>query len=248
MSKLRARYSKVGKVRFTSHRDVARMWERAIRRVQLPIAYSEGFSPRPKLHFGLALSTGHESLSEFIDLDLRHDVEVDELPTALTAALPVGITCEVVALRPQGATSLQQAVTSCSWQIDCDGLDPGTAAQAAQRLLEAAELPVVIERKGKQVTDDLRPQLIALETGDHPPRGSQLLVELGTHPRSVRPSELLHALAGVIPQGSVDVDGLVSGGRVLRTHQWILSDGARHEPLAAPSAAALSAHAQARAS
>ena len=59
--RLRVRYSKKGKVRFTSHRDVARIWERALRRVGLGMAYSQGFSPRPKMSFGLALSTGHES-------------------------------------------------------------------------------------------------------------------------------------------------------------------------------------------
>ena len=49
MSRVRLRYSKLGKVRWTSHRDVARMWERALRRAEVPVAYSEGFSPRPKL-------------------------------------------------------------------------------------------------------------------------------------------------------------------------------------------------------
>ena len=51
--RVRLRFTKVGKIRWTSHRDVARMWERAIRRAGLPVAYSAGFSPRPRLHFGL---------------------------------------------------------------------------------------------------------------------------------------------------------------------------------------------------
>ena len=68
--RIRVRFVKVGKVRWTSHRDLARVWERAIRRVALPVAYSQGFSPRPKVHFGLALSTGHESLAEYLDIDV----------------------------------------------------------------------------------------------------------------------------------------------------------------------------------
>src|SRR5881227_1654467 len=68
--KVRIRFSKLGKIRFTSHRDVARIWERALRRAALPVAYTEGFSPHPKLSFGLALSTGHESLGEYLDVDL----------------------------------------------------------------------------------------------------------------------------------------------------------------------------------
>ena len=68
MNRVRLRFSKLGKVRWTSHRDVARMWERALRRAEVRVAYSEGFSPRPKLAFGLALSTGHESLGEYLDV------------------------------------------------------------------------------------------------------------------------------------------------------------------------------------
>ena len=64
----RMRFSKLGKIRFTSHRDVARIWERALRRATLPVAYTEGYSPHPKLSFGLALSTGHESLGEYLDV------------------------------------------------------------------------------------------------------------------------------------------------------------------------------------
>ena len=67
--RVRIRYTVTGKIRFLGHRDVARAWERALRRAGQPVAYSEGFSPRPKLHFGLALSVGHESLAEYVDVD-----------------------------------------------------------------------------------------------------------------------------------------------------------------------------------
>jgi hypothetical protein len=69
--RVRFRYSKLGKVRWTSHRDMARMWERAFRRTHLPLAYSQGFSPRPKVSFGLALPTGGESLGA---PSLQHEV------------------------------------------------------------------------------------------------------------------------------------------------------------------------------
>src|SRR5439155_182831 len=67
--RVRLRYTKAGKVRWTSHRDLARMFERAFRRTQLPIAYSGGFAPRPKVSFGLALPTGAESEAEYLDLE-----------------------------------------------------------------------------------------------------------------------------------------------------------------------------------
>ncbi|MDQ1479625.1 MAG: hypothetical protein QOI44_486, partial [Actinomycetota bacterium] len=63
---VRLRYTKQGKVRWISHRDVARALERAFRITKLPLAFTEGFSPRPKVSFGLALSTGHESEAEYL--------------------------------------------------------------------------------------------------------------------------------------------------------------------------------------
>ena len=113
--RLRVRFQKLGKVRFTSHRDVARMWERACRRVRLPLAWTGGFSPRPKISFGLALPTAHESLAEYLDLDLVQGAEVDVtvLPAAFSAALPGGVDATAVAVREERALSLQEEVVAC---------------------------------------------------------------------------------------------------------------------------------------
>src|SRR5437868_605069 len=92
--KVRIRFSKLGKIRFTSHRDVARMWERALRRAAVGVAYTEGFSPHPKLSFGLALSTGHESLGEYLDVDIDRaaaPVDIEGLPARLDPCLPIGL-------------------------------------------------------------------------------------------------------------------------------------------------------------
>ena len=133
--RVRIRFQKVGKVRWTSHRDLARIWERAIRRVNLPVAYSQGFSPRPRLHFGLALSTGHESLAEYLDVDLVPDAanlpceeNLDVLVGPLSEALPVGIDVVALAEISTSVPSLQQAVTSCRWEIEVRG---GTAEDVA---------------------------------------------------------------------------------------------------------------------
>ena len=74
---VRLRYTKLGKIRWICHRDVARALERAFRVAQLPLAFTEGFSPRPKVSFGLALSTGHESDAEYVDLVFAEDVDLD---------------------------------------------------------------------------------------------------------------------------------------------------------------------------
>jgi len=116
VTRLRLRFTKAGKIRWTSHRDVARMWERAFRRVGLPLAYSAGFSPRPKVSFGLALPTGHESAAEYLDLDLNVSVvDVDVMIFDLTAALPGGVTVTAGAVIDPATPSLQASVVSCTW-------------------------------------------------------------------------------------------------------------------------------------
>ena len=238
--KLRVRYTKLGKVRFLSHRDVARIWERAIRRAHLPIAYSEGFNPRPKLHFGLALSVGHESIDEYLDIDLREGVDVPAAASGLAACLPVGIDVVEVAELASGGTSLQESVDVVVWRFVVPHQAAGGLAERVAEMLASDHLPIEVIRKAKPQTIDLRPQVAALrlvddaDRADEPqpllprqladevvePEGLTLVAELRTRPRSVRPGELLAALG----LDGVDV-------RVRRLHQFIESDGVRRSPL-----------------
>src|SRR5437660_2486260 len=96
------------------------MWERGFRRIDLPLARTQGFSPRPKVSFGLALPTGHESVAEYLDLELAADVEVEAatLPARLTPALPSGIDVLAAAIIDDRAGSLQEEVTSCTWLVE----------------------------------------------------------------------------------------------------------------------------------
>jgi radical SAM-linked protein len=242
--RIRVRFAKVGKVRWTSHRDLARIWERVLRRTALPVAYSQGFSPHPKLHFGLALSTGHESVAEYLDIDLDDDApgcpdpaSFGELADLLTAALPVGVTVSAVGEIATSTPSLQQAVESCSWEIEIRGTGPASVAAAIGRVLGAAELITTRERKGKPVTDDLRPYVLDLAVVGPTDAGTQITAHLATQPRGLRVGELIAAL-----------DPAWEEGRVRRTHQWTLIDGARQEPLVVPAGATSTSHAQARAS
>jgi radical SAM-linked protein len=218
----RIRFAKTGKVRFTSHRDVARIWERALRRASLPVKYTEGFSPRPKLSFGLALPTGSESHGEYLDVELLLDVDLEQLPTLLDPALPVGMEVQAAAALPAGSESLQQLVTSCTWRITLPETDLADAFAAVETALAAAALPLARERKGHVVTDDVRPAILALAVidDDSSSQGSELEAELATQPRGLRPSELVEV---VVPGVRI--------GRILRTHQWTLVDGARQEPI-----------------
>src|SRR4029077_11458149 len=142
--RIRIRFAKLGKIRWTSHRDVARMWERAFRRIELPVARTEGFSPRPKLSFGLALSTGHESLGEYLDVELSPrpgaPVEIEDQPALLSPVLPHGIDVQAVHVLAGPVTSLQQDVPCCSWSIDVVGPTDDELAAFVDRVVGAPEL------------------------------------------------------------------------------------------------------------
>ena len=234
--RVRFRFSKLGKVRFTSHRDLARMWERAFRRVALPLAYTQGFSPRPKVSFGLALPTGAESVAEYLDVELAQGTSADvvALPGRLDPALPTGIEVLAAAELELGASSLQHEVTSCSWLVETSGLAPAELQERVAAALAAGTLVIDRERKGRRSSQDVRPGILSCDVVDG---SSTLSAELAAQPRALRPSELLVALG----------DGLQEV-RVRRTSQWIQRDGARQEPISLPADATDAPHVERRAS
>lgn len=250
--RVRIRFSKVGKIRWTSHRDLARMWERAFRRVQLPLSYSEGFSPRPRVSFGLALPTGHESVAEFLDVDLTaldgpafDGTGLSGLPARLSAALPIGVDATAAALLDPGTPSLQEDVVSCTWRwiaVAGEGAQAVTAGEMSERVervLAASSLEVTRNRKGSEVIQDIRPGILDLEVEkDRTAEGVVLVAELAATPRVVRPADVLAALGPGLEER-----------QVRRTNQWILRHGARQEPLdAAQDSATAAPHALERAS
>ena len=273
--RIRFRFSKLGKIRFTSQRDVARMWERALRRARLPLAYTEGFSPRPQLSFGLALPTGAESLAEYLDVALDPEraveagVDVTTLPATLNALLPPGLEIEEAVVVERPKESLQQIVTSCSWTMRLAGLTREELAGHVAALLAADTVLITRERKGREEVDDLRPSVLALAVADAGPdreadptgRTVGLVAELTTQPRGVRPVELVRgliAVSGAVPGATLD--GTAADGRpgsipvldrACRTQQWIERDGLRQEPLlgrVVPAGAERAVHALERAS
>jgi radical SAM-linked protein len=228
--RVRFRFSKVGKIRFTSHRDVARMWERALRRSRLPVALSQGFNPHPLLSFGLALPTGCESRGEYLDARLEPprpgDLSLAQIPAVLSELLPEGMAVQAAADIPMAEGSLQQEVGSCSWELEVLGVFGEELQERIELALAAPSLTVQRERKGRQTEDDIRPAILSLaliggdrlEQGEYPI--GRFRAELATHPRGVRPSDLLAAFG---------TDVVLA--RACRTHQWIERDGARFEPL-----------------
>jgi radical SAM-linked protein len=218
--RVRLRFTKEGKVRFTSHRDVARILERMARRAQLPLAYSQGYSPRPRLHFGLALPTGCASAGEYVDVDLDTPVDVESLPALLTAFLPPGMAVTAAAEIEGARQSLQEAVTSCTWTVELPGVRRAEAQAAIDRVLASDEVLSMRSRKGREVVEDVRPAIHEI-TVDESDDGVVLWMELATHPRGARPSDVLPSL-----------DPAWEPTCTRREQQWIATNGARLEPLA----------------
>jgi radical SAM-linked protein len=219
--RIRTRFAKLGRVRWTSHRDVARMWERALRRCSVPVAYTAGFSPRPKLSFGLALPTGCESVAEYLDIALAEPVDPRRLCDRVGPMLPAGVEVMAAYVVERSAPSLQQDVSSCTWEIAVPHAAPADLEEVIARTLRAERLEIRRERKGRVVVDDVRPSLRSLSCSSAEGEGVVLRAELGTRPRGVRPTDLARAMG-------------VEFGVARRTNQWIERDGSRWEPITAP--------------
>jgi radical SAM-linked protein len=205
-------------VRFISHRDVARAFERAFRVARLPLAFTGGFAPRPKMSFGLALPLGYESDAEYLDVELTEPIDLAGVSTVVTDALPAGIAITGAAFLVERAASLQEAVVASTWEVEVAG-DRSEVLAAVERLLASDRIDVVRSRKGRTAPDDIRPAIHAIGVAGMGPRGGVLLtMDLAARPRSVRPSEVLAV---------IDADEV----GVVRTHQWIERDGARLQPL-----------------
>lgn len=230
---VRVRYAKLGKVRFTSHRDTANHWERALRRSGVAVAMSNGFTPRPRVAFGLGLPTGAESMAEYIDIELVDhvdrvdcvEVDPDGLATRFDASLPAGYQVMAAQQIPRNGPSLQEIVVATSWAITLTDVDVHRLTAAVSAALTAPSLPVRRSRKGQWSTDDVRgsvEELAVVPTAD--PRHVDLIATLSTQGRGLRPIELVGALVPLL-------DPLDITTRVLRTQQWITTESGREELL-----------------
>jgi radical SAM-linked protein len=165
VQRVRLRYAKRGPLRFTSHRDFARAFERAVRRAGVPVAYSQGFSPHPKISYASAAPTGVASEAEYLELGLQAEVEPEQVRAALDEALSPGLdVLEAVAVGPGGGPSLADRIDASIWRIDLDEVDPGQVEAAVSAFLGTGE--VLVERMTKQGRRrfDVRAAVVALTT------------------------------------------------------------------------------------
>lgn len=205
VQKLRIRYAKRGRLRFTSHRDFARAFERAVRRAQVPIAFSSGYSPHPKISYANASPTGAATEAEYLEIGLTRECDPDAVLADLDASLPPGLdVVEVVVAAGQG--SLADRLQASKWSIELKGVEVAAAMSAVEAFL-AADV-VEVERMAKRGlrTFDARADVLALDvragTGDDGPCAI-LEVVLRHDTPSVRPDDVL---AGLRSRGGLQVE------------------------------------------
>lgn len=201
VQRIRVQYAKRGRLRFTSHRDVSRAVERAVSRARLPIAFSSGFHPHPRISYAGASPTGAASEAEYLELAMAEVTDPDEVSERLDAVLPDGI--DVVAAVESPGGSLADRLEASQWLVDLPAVDPSVAARAVDQFL--AQDSIEVERMTKKGLRrfDCRAAVVSLAAreGDG---GARLDLVLRHATPAVRATDVVSGMvaeAGLPPSG-----------------------------------------------
>ncbi|WP_433335480.1 TIGR03936 family radical SAM-associated protein [Spirillospora sp. CA-294931] len=203
VQRLRVRYAKRGRLRFTSHRDISRAVERAVRRAGIPVAFSAGFSPHPKISYAGAAATGVASEAEYLEIGLTEPRDPARVRADLDAALPDGLDIVDVVTTGQLKTSaLADRLQASRWRIRLDGVAENDAAAAVTAFLDADVIEVErLTKKGPRRFDvraavsAMRLDRRAAESADAPCAILRMVVRHTTP--AVRPDDILTGLRQV---------------------------------------------------
>jgi radical SAM-linked protein len=201
--RLRVTFSKQGPLRYTGHLDLHKIWERAARRANLPLTYSQGFHPHPQIQLAAALPLGFSSRCELVDLKLNETLPLEGLVDRLQAAVPAGLHILHVEEIDERAPALQTQVTAAEFEILLrDEIAPQSLTLRLQTVMESESLPR--ERRGKPY--DLRPLIEALNLIEPGPENlPRLWMRLAAREGATgRPEEVLDVLG--IPLESTRVE------------------------------------------
>jgi radical SAM-linked protein len=209
--RIRITFSKQGALRYTGHLDLHNLWERAARRAALPLAYSQGFHPQPKIQIAAALPLGFSSRAELMDIWLKEDRDLAGLRDDLQSMLPSGIQILAMEQVDERSPALQTQVVSADYEVTipskhASGLDGKVAA-----LLDAESMPR--ERRGKQY--DLRPLIESISLTPIPTAesGSMALLRLAAREGATgRPEEVLAALGIPAEETRIERTALIFRG------------------------------------
>jgi radical SAM-linked protein len=200
VQRVRIRYAKRGRLRFTSHRDFARAFERALRRAEVPMGYSAGFSPHPKISYVGASPTGVASEAEYLEIGLAREVDVDQLRTALDSALPEGL--DIVEIVVAGPGSLAERMEASAWRIELPGLAEALVRDAVEQFLARAEVGIERMTKGGRRTVDVRAAVVEMTVSGAAPDGpgsERAIIDMVVRQvtPTVRPDDVVAALSSV---------------------------------------------------
>jgi radical SAM-linked protein len=195
VQKLRVRYAKRGRLRFTSHRDFSRALERAVRRAGLPVAFSSGFSPHPRISYANASSTGAASEAEYLEISLVEVVDPDVVRAALDEALPSGL--DIVDVVTAAAGSLADRLEASRWEILLPDVSADVAAAAVSAFLACKTVEVERMTKRGLRRFDCREAVVRLTVRDDVGDSGlcailEVVVRHGTP--AVRPDDILAGL------------------------------------------------------
>ncbi|MFJ4967885.1 TIGR03936 family radical SAM-associated protein [Streptomyces sp. NPDC088755] len=201
MQRIRLRYTKRGRLRFTSHRDFQRAFERALRRSEVPMAYSAGFTPHPKVSYANAAPTGTGSEAEFLEIALTEARDPDLLRELLDSSLPDGL--DIIDAVEARTSGLADRLTASVWEMRLDGVDPDEARRAVEAFNAAESVEVQRKAKNGIRTFDARAAVADLQAldppadrpGDKPCAILRLVVRHVTP--AVRPDDVLSGLRAV---------------------------------------------------
>ena len=195
VQRMRVRYAKRGRLRFTSHRDFSRAFERAIVRARIPMAYSSGFNPHPRISYAGAAPTGSASEAEYLEIALAEESDPAVLADQLDEALPAGL--DVLEVVVSAGGSLADRLEASHWRLTLPGLTPATAEDAVGRFLAAEEVPVERMTKKGLREFDARAAVVSLASQGDRGNGTEcaiLDVVLRHGTPSVRPDDVLAGL------------------------------------------------------
>lgn len=158
MARLRVTFGRGEAVKYLAHLDLVRMWERIVRRAELPLSYTEGFTPHPKLSLAAPLPVGVTSEAELMDLTFDEPVTPEAFREAVEPQLPGGVTVIDIAAIADRGPALPALLTAVEYLISLPSVDtPDHPAERIAALLAADSLPRIREREGKRKEYDLRP-------------------------------------------------------------------------------------------
>ncbi|MHB1011128.1 MAG: TIGR03936 family radical SAM-associated protein [Propionibacteriaceae bacterium] len=221
VQRLRVRYAKRGRARFTSHRDFCRAFERALVRAQVPMAYSSGFNPHLRISYANASPTGAATEAEYLEIALAAVCDPTAVREALDEALPPGL--DVLAVAEAKPASLTDLLQASRWEIDLVEGNPDELRSAVDAFLARDTVEVTRMTKSGLRTFDARAAVLELTALD----GLRLsLVSLHGTPL-VRPDDVVTALRTVAPELATDQPPLIT-----RIEQGPLVDGRITDPLA----------------